>query len=94
MDMSNRVSTVRSKVGFKARTPEELKKYLDLQSFDYENIDEMAKRTNVSFICITNFAFIPDGHEQQVVSFSGQEWDGYADDDAYRDLLEFNLKVK
>jgi len=94
MDMSHRVATVRSGVGFKYRTPEELKKYLDLQSFDYENIDEMAKRTNVSFICITNFAYIPDGNEQQVVSFSGQEWDGHADDVAYRELLEFNLKVK
>jgi len=28
------------------------------------------------------------------VTFSGQEWDGEADDFAYRDLLEFNLKVK
>jgi len=28
------------------------------------------------------------------VSFSGQEWDGEADEAAYRDLLEFNLKIK
>ena len=62
MDMSNRVATVMSKTGFKKRTPEELKKYLSLESFDYENIEEMAKRTNISFICVTNFAYLPDGH--------------------------------
>jgi hypothetical protein len=94
MDMSNRVATVKSKVKFKKRTPEELNKYIDLKLYDFENIEEMAKRTNISFICITNFAYIPNGHEQQIVSFSGQEWDGEADDLAYRGLLEFNLKVK
>nr|QIZ31083.1 hypothetical protein orf00043 [Ostreococcus mediterraneus virus 2] len=94
MDMSNRVATVMSKTGFKKRTPEELKKYLSLESFDYENIEEMAKRTNISFICVTNFAYLPDGHETQLVSFSGQEWDGEADERLYRELLEFNLKVK
>ena len=94
MDMSNRVTTVMSKTGFKKRTPEELKKYLSLESFDYENIEEMAKRTNISFICVTNFAYIPDGRETQLVSFSGQEWDGEADEVLYRGLLEYNLKVK
>lgn len=94
MDMSSQLITIRSKSGIKKRTPEELKNYLQLQTFDYENIDEMAKRTNVSFICITHFTFLPDGHEQQLVSFSGQEWNGEADDIAYRNLLDFNLKIK
>jgi hypothetical protein len=94
IDMSNKVTTIRSKVGFKKRTPEELKKFLELHTFEYDNIEEMSKRTNVSFICVSSFAYIPDGVEQQVISFSGQEWNGSADDIAYRDLLEFNLKVK
>jgi len=94
MDMSNRFARVRSKSGIKKRTPDELKNYLSLESFDYENIDDMAKRTNVSFICVTNFVYVPDGIEQQIISFSGQEWDGEADEAAYRDLLEFNLKIK
>jgi hypothetical protein len=92
--MSNRYARVRSKTGIKKRTPEELKDYLSLEPFDYENIEDMASRTNVSFICVTSFAYVPDGIEQQIVSFSGQEWDGEADDVAYRDLLEFNLKIK
>ena len=94
MDMSNRIASIRSGVGIKKRTPDELKKYLSIETFDYENIEEMAKRTNVSFICVTNFAYIPDGNETQLVSFSGQEWDGEADEVMYRDLLEFNLKIK
>lgn len=94
MDMSNRLRTVKAKDKFKPRTPEELKRFLSIEEFDFDHIEEMVKRTNISFICVTNFAYIPDGHEHQVVSFSGQEWDGEADDLAYRDLLEFNLKIK
>ena len=94
LDMSDRMIKVKSKVGTKKRTPHELRKYLTFDNFDYENIEEMAKTTNVSFIHITNFSHLPDGHEQQIVSFSGQEWDGEADDLAYRGLLEFNLKIK
>lgn len=94
LDMSDRMSRVKTLVGAKKRTPEELKKYLGYEMFDYDNIEEMAKRTNVSFIHITNFSHLADGSEQQIITFSGREWDGEADDLAYRDLLEFNLKVK
>ena len=94
MDMSKKIRTVKSLTGVKKRTPEELKNYLSYETFTFEQVDEMAKRTNISFLCVTNFAYIPDGDDSQVVSFSGQEWDGEADEDAYRDLLEFNLKIK
>ena len=94
MDMSKKIRTVKSLTGVKKRTPEELKNYLSYETFTFEQVDEMAKRTNVSFLCVTNFAYIPAGDDSQVVSFSGQEWDGEADEDAYRDLLEFNLKIK
>jgi hypothetical protein len=94
LDMSREVRTVKSKVGFKQRSPEELREYISLDSYDYETIYNMARRTNVSFICVTNFAYIPDGEHQQRVNFSGQEWDGEADEGAYRDLLEFKLKCE
>lgn len=94
LDMSREVRTVKSKVGFKQRSPEELREYISLDSYDYETIYNMARRTNVSFICVTNFAYIPDGEHQQRVNFSGQEWDGEADEAAYRDLLEFKLKCE
>jgi hypothetical protein len=92
--MSQKIKTVKSLTGVKKRTPEELKEYLSYETFDFEQIDEMSKRSNVSYIHITNFTYIPNGEENQIVSFSGQEWDGQADDVMYRDLLEFNLKIK
>jgi len=94
LDMSREVRTVKSKVGFKQRSPEELREYISLDTHDYETIYNMARRTNVSFICVTDFAYSPDGEHQQRVSFSGQEWDGEADEVAYRDLLEFKLKCE
>ena len=94
LDMSERFKTIKSKIGVKKRTPEELMEYLEYETFDFEQIDEMSKRSNISYLHVTNFTFIPNGEENQIVSFSGQEWDGEADDLKYRDLLEFNLKVK
>ena len=93
MDMSNRYARIVSKTGIKRRTPDELKDYLLLEPFEYENIEQMAMRMNVSFICVTNFAYLSDSGEQQIITFSGQEWDGEADESLYRDLLEFNLKI-
>lgn len=93
LDMSDRMSHVKSRIGFKKRTPEDLKKYIDYDLFEYDDIDEMARTTNTSFIHITNFCHLPDGPQQQIITFSGQEWDGEADEHAYIDLLEFNLKV-
>ena len=94
LDMSREVRTVKSKIGFKQRSPDELREYISLDTYDYETIYNMARRTNVSFICVTDFASSPDGEHQQRVSFSGQEWDGEADEAAYRDLLEFKLKCE
>lgn len=94
MDMSNRYARVVSRTGMKKRSPAELRDYLALEEFEYENIEQMAMRMNVSFICVTNFAYLPDGQEQQIITFSGQEWDGHADEDKYRELLDFNLKIK
>jgi hypothetical protein len=94
LDMSREVRTVKSKVGFKQRSPDELREYISLDAYDYETIYNMARRTNVSFICVTDFASSPDGEHQQRVSFSGQEWDGEADEAVYRDLLEFKLKCE
>ena len=54
-------------------------------------------RPHRMFVCngeIYNHRSLRNGEDNQVVSFSGQEWDGQADDLKYRDLLEFNLKTK
>lgn len=94
MDMSKRIATVKSRVGFKKRTPDEIKRFLDLDTFEFEQIETMVKRTNISFICVHNFSYLENQEDHQIISFSGQEWDGKADEILYRDLLEFNLKTK
>jgi hypothetical protein len=94
MDMSQKFKTVKSLTGIKKRTPDELREYLTYEIFDFEQIDEMSRRANISYLHVTDFTYIPNGEDNQVISFSGQEWDGCADDLKYRDLLEFNLKIK
>lgn len=93
LDLSRQNTTIETFKKVRERTPEEVKKYLSLETHDIERIERMAARTNNSFLCVFRFSVIETIPSKQIISFSGQEWDGMVDEDAYRDLLEFNLKI-
>lgn len=93
LDLSRPNTFVKSKPNVKKRTPEELKKYIGLETINYEDIEKMARKTNNSFMCVLRFSCTETDTEKQVIRFAGQEWDGRVDEASYRDLLEFNLKI-
>jgi hypothetical protein len=76
-----------SKVGVKLRTPEQIKRYIDIETYDLNTIDKIAKRTNSSFYCMLHFE-IEDLGSTESISMSGQEMDAVVDEDAFRDLLD------
>ena len=76
----------------KTRTPEQVKRYLDIETYDMNTIDRIARRTNSSFYCILHFETEDIGNLESI-SMSGQEMDAVVDEYAYRDLLEYNLKI-
>ena len=49
-DMSNSNRKIETKLDAKPRTPEQVSRYLELETYDFHTIDEIASRTNVSFI--------------------------------------------
>jgi hypothetical protein len=76
----------------KSRTPEQIERYIDIETYDMNTIDRIASRTNSSFYCILHFETEDIGNLESI-SMSGQEMDAVVDEDAYRDLLEYNLKI-
>jgi hypothetical protein len=76
----------------KSRTPEQVKRYLEIETYDMNTIDRIARRTNASFYCILHFETEDIGNLESI-SMSGQEMDAVVDEYAYRDLLEYNLKI-
>ena len=81
-----------SATSVKLRTPEQVSRYLEIESYDFNTIDRIASRTNSSFYCVLRFDTEEfDGLES--ISMAGQEMDAVVDDKLYRDILECSLKI-
>jgi hypothetical protein len=92
-DMSSSNRKIETKLDAKPRTPEQVSRYLELETYDFHTIDEIACRTNVSFYCVLNFDTIVTNNSENM-SFSGQEMDGDADHDKFVEWMNFNLKIR
>tara|TARA_B110000305_G_C19455427_1_gene650617 strand:+ start:178 stop:618 length:441 start_codon:yes stop_codon:yes gene_type:complete len=90
-DMSKNKRKLES-VSIKSRTPEQVKQYLEIDTYDFNTIDVIATRSNISFYNVLRFDTVNVGNIESI-DMSGQEMDAVVDDFLYRDLLEFNLKV-
>jgi len=73
-------------------TPEKVKRYMEIETLDYDSIDLIAGRTNVSFYCVLRFDTISTG-DMENVSMSGTEMDGEAVLYDYVNWMNLNLKV-
>ena len=90
-DMSRGKRKLESNTTVKLRTPEQVKRYLEIETYDMNTIDRIAARTNSSFYCVLRF----DTEEMnglESISMAGQEMDAEVDDKLYRDILECSLK--
>jgi len=92
-DMSSGHIKLESNTHIKLRTPEQVKCYLEIETCDLGRIDTIASRTNSSFYCVLRFDTEMLKNVESV-SMAGQEMDAIVDEVAYKDLLEFNLKIK
>lgn len=72
--------------------PEQIKRYLDIESFDIGTLDKLACKTNISFYCILKFDVTYDG-PNETLSFSGQELDGVADPIQFGEWMDLSLKI-
>lgn len=91
-DMHRGQRKLESGTSVKLRTPEQLKNYLDIETYDFETLDQMSSRTNSSFYCVLRFDTMMVRNIESV-SMGGQEMDAVVDEDSYRDILELNLKI-
>ena len=65
---------------------------MEIERFDYDSIELIAGRTNVSFYCVLRFDTILNGNMESI-SMSGSEMDGEAILYDYVNWMNLNLKV-
>ena len=66
---------------------------MDIESFDFNTIDKIARTTNVSFYCIIAFDVV-FGSESESIKMSGQEMDGVANPEEFGEWMDFSLRIK
>ena len=96
LDMSSerRKLEVGTKVSIPYGRPEQIKRFLEIESFDFGSLDKIATTTNVSFYCIQDFDVSYNGGDSETVRMSGQEMDGKGDPKDFGDWMDFSLKTK
>jgi len=92
LDVSEGKSKVKVPRKFKKRTVQDISRFFEVDTYDRDDLDTMARTTNSHFLYVHKFNFKNDS--EMNVSFSGQEVDAYVDQDEYVALLEYNLKIK
>lgn len=92
LDMSENRRKIDLKLKEIIQSPKEIEKEMELQIFTYDDIDKMSMRTNVSFYCILDFNTLTTNGEE-MISMTGQEMDGNADDYTYRKVLNDGLNI-
>lgn len=76
----------------KFRSPDQVERFLEIESYDFNTINEIAARSNVSFYSVLRFE-TNDLITMESISMSGQELDGEADLKRYTDWLNISLKI-
>tara|TARA_B100000768_G_scaffold71541_1_gene68583 strand:- start:2258 stop:2587 length:330 start_codon:yes stop_codon:yes gene_type:complete len=92
-DMSENRIKLEAKIGVKTRSVDQVTRYLDIETYDFNTIDQIAERANVSFYCVLAFDSMTNGPEE-VIKMSGQEMDGIVDPVKYTQWLDLSLKTK
>ena len=95
LDMSseNKQLELNDNTEFPYGPPRIIKRSLEIETFDFNTLDKISSRSNISFYCILNFGVI-FGDDTESISMSGQEMDGIADSDDFGKWMDFSLKIK
>ncbi len=95
LDMSteNRKIVMGEKIMFPYGTPRIIKRSLEIESFDFNTLDKIASKSNISFYCILRFDVL-FGDDTESLSMSGQEMDGMANPEDFGEWMDFSLKTK
>jgi len=95
LDMSseNRKLELNEEIEFPYGPPRIIKRALEIETFDFDTMDQLSSRTNVSFYCILAFDVIFN-NDSESISMSGQEMDGVATPEEFGEWMDYSLKTK
>jgi hypothetical protein len=90
VNLASPITKVKVDPNFKQRTPEEIMKYVFTEVRYKTDLDEISRTTGLSYFYCHNFNYEEDKY--MTINLSGQEIDGIADDNMYKEWLEYNIK--
>ena len=93
MTSENKKLELAEEVKFPYGSPRIIKRSLEIETFDFNTLDKISGRTNVSFYCIIAFDVI-FRNDSESIKMSGQEMDGVANPEDFGEWMDFSLKIK
>jgi len=93
MSSENRKLELNEEIEFPYGPPRIIKRALEIETFDFDTMDQLSSRTNVSFYCILAFDVIFN-NDSESISMSGQEMDGVATPEEFGEWMDYSLKTK
>tara|TARA_B100000767_G_scaffold43827_1_gene37926 strand:- start:7141 stop:7539 length:399 start_codon:yes stop_codon:yes gene_type:complete len=93
MTSENKKLELAEEVNFPYGSPRIIKRSLEIETFDFNTLDKISGRSNISFYCILSFDVI-FGQDTESIRMTGQEMDGVANPGDFGEWMDFSLKTK
>jgi len=93
MTSENKKLELAEKVKFPYGSPRIIKRSLEIETFDFNTLDKISGRSNISFYCILSFDVL-FGPNSESINMTGQEMDGVANPEDFGEWMDFSLKTK
>ena len=90
VNLGEPVTKVRIEQNFKRRKPEEVMKFIFMETKNLSDLDQMSMTSGISYFYCHGFEY--DEENLTSMSIRGQDIDGIIDDDMYKEWLEYNIK--
>lgn len=90
INLGKPVTTVRIDQKFKHRDPEEVMKFILMETKALSDLDQMSMTSGISYFYCHDFEY--DEANLMSLSIRGQDIDGAIDETMYKEWLEYNIK--
>lgn len=87
MDLSQEKELIEIKEDFKKRKPQEISKFLSIETLSDSEVDRLCSKTNIKLFCVHSFSFQTNMDQQMKVLLSAQAMDSVPNFEKYVENL-------
>lgn len=94
VDFTKKITTVKMKETRKERKPEELEKFMMIETFDEVQLENLSKCFNMQFFYCTEFKLFSETNNTLSLAIRGSDVEIPSDEALFKGQLEMNLKLR